>query len=662
MDSRLEKIVSDCTHPLADDPELELDIAQELRTHLTEKCEELKREGLSDEKAIEEAVKEFGDSMEISESLFQANLQRFRFRAKLRLAAKLLFFPLLLVGLCWAMNFRLFEGISVYCEVIGIREAPSIYPISILADGWAAFQKLFFRASGDDRMMSSMLKGNRELTSDELLIVFGDASAAENEKISPDIARQKAIWERFPENKVYLANYIQCLINDSRRDYVFSEICKARSIEPENAAYDYILCGLLLEEALEPAPTADKTEPPERFYLLRDRQKLDQAMAELKKGMGKPYYRLYIQDMFRERMRILNLPQDCTGQLLRLLFSSKITLPSLKIEREILRAIPFYAHLLQAEGKQRETEFYLDAWKHIVSQFNDDSFTIVGQLTIQAGLNAQYKSAIYRNDARRAKELKIALEPLDTWRAKRPKRETDLLYKHSGVMSGMFLPALADDASVAGQLTPERNLTYTLMDTAALAIQAAMILFFLLGDAVILFLLYLKGQRPYLILLPWKTALKTLLLGLLLPIGLYLLYSRIDFLGGHNLALSRNITRFLPGILFFILVPPLLFGYCYWRALKRRGYELGYQKMPLSMYCLNLLFAGLAALFLTSAIMKPILAYEQKHYVKIDTLFFNGEYFSAAEDRFIKEMNEKRRIALQKAMQIEENQPIPDVP
>ena len=31
MDSRLEKIVSDCTHPLADDPELELDIAQELR-------------------------------------------------------------------------------------------------------------------------------------------------------------------------------------------------------------------------------------------------------------------------------------------------------------------------------------------------------------------------------------------------------------------------------------------------------------------------------------------------------------------------------------------------------------------------------------------------------------------------------------------------------
>ncbi|NMA21101.1 MAG: hypothetical protein GX927_11030 [Lentisphaerae bacterium] len=48
--------------------------------------------------------------------------------------------------------------------------------------------------------------------------------------------------------------------------------------------------------------------------------------------------------------------------------------------------------------------------------------------------------------------------------------------------------------------------------------------------------------------------------------------------------------------------------------------------------------------------------------MKIDTLFFNGEYFSAAEDRFIKEMNEKRRIALQKAMQIEENQPIPDVP
>ena len=126
----------------------------------------------------------------------------------------------------------------------------------------------------------------------------------------PDIARQKAIWERFPENKVYLANYIQCLINDSRRDYVFSEICKARSIEPENAAYDYILCGLLLEEALEPAPTADKTELTRTLLSSSRPSKADQANGRTEKGMGNLIIAC-ISGYVRERMRILNLPQDC---------------------------------------------------------------------------------------------------------------------------------------------------------------------------------------------------------------------------------------------------------------------------------------------------------------------------------------------------------------
>lgn len=653
MDSRLEKIISDCTHPLADDPELKLDIAQELRSHLMEKCEDLNRKGFSEEKVIEEAAKEFGDSTEISESLYQVNLPRFRFRAKLRLAAKLAFFPILILGLYGALDFRLFQGISAFCEGmllhgVGARHS---HAISILSEGWAAFQRIFFHVPADQTMYS-ILKKNRKLTKDELLVVFGDTSTTENGQLSPDIARQKAIWERFPENKVYLANYIQHLIRDSRQDYVFSEITKSGNIEPENAAYDYILCGLLLKEALQASPAWSKTDPPEQFYILRDRQKLDRAMAELKNGMEKPCYHLYIQELFRERMRILNLPQDYTGQLQRILFSSSILLPALSIEREILRAIPFYAHLLQAEGKQSEAEFYLDAWKHIVSQFNDDSFTLLDQLVVGACLNAQYDWAVYRNDAKRSQELKIAAEPVNTWRAKLAKREGVLLIKHSGVMSGIFLPALIDDASAA-ELAPERNLTYTLMDTAALAVQAAMILFFLLGNAVILFWLYLKGQRPYLILLPWKSVLNILLLGLLLPIGLYLLYSRIDLLGGHNYALSCNMLRFLAGILFFILVPPLLFGCWYWRALKRRGCELGYRKLPLSVQCLNLLFAGLAVLFLTSGIIRPILAYEQNHYVKTDTLFFNGEYFSAAEDRIVKEMNEKQRIALQKVMRME---------
>lgn len=45
------------------------------------------------------------------------------------------------------------------------------------------------------------------------------------------------------------------------------------------------------------------------------------------------------------------------------------------------------------------------------------------------------------------------------------------------------------------------------MDAAALVLQAVLILVFLLINALFLFVLYLNGQRPFLILLSWKTVL-----------------------------------------------------------------------------------------------------------------------------------------------------------
>ena len=143
-----------------------------------------------------------------------------------------------------------------------------------------------------------------------------------------------------------------------------------------------------------------------------------------------------------------------------------------------------------------EAEFYLDVWKHITPQFNADSFTLTGQMVIGSGLNAQYKSAIYRHDERRARELKTAAEPMNAWRAKFSERENDLLpNKGTAFLSRRLLPHLKGGALLSEQLAAERNLTYTLMDTAALSLQASLILIFLLLNASILFCLYLRGQR-----------------------------------------------------------------------------------------------------------------------------------------------------------------------
>ncbi len=632
MDSRLEKVVSECTRPLSDDRELELDIAQELRSHLEDKCDELKRNGASEDKAVEEAVKEFGDSAAISESLYRANLPRFQFRAKLRLLRKILIFPLLLLGLYFALDLRL------------IQVAGEIDEFGNNFSSESASSNLL-------RNVSRFLKKEKKLTPDEKLIVSGGTSTAKD-KMAAASDRQRAIWERFPENEVYLANYIKTLIDDPRKEYVYSEIENARKLEPENAAYDYILCGLLLKEALKPSETWKKGGPPETFYTVRDRRKLDQAMAELKKGMQKPYFRLYTQDMALERIKIMNFGQDYVGQFHRIAFSAGILLQTLSLEREIFRAIPVYANLLISEGKGAEAEFYLDAWKRIIPQFNDDSFTLIDQLMIAACLNTQHEYAVRRNDTRRIKELAIAAEPMNTWRAKSSKTEGEMLRKHAGVLSRVLLPVFKDDVLTPESLAPERNLNYSLIDSMALAIQAALILVFLLVNAILLSVMYLKGQRPFLIFLPWKTVLKIVLFGILLPLGIYLLYSRIDFLGGHNYNYLYNFWRFLPGILFFVLAPPLAFGTLFWRALKRRGRELGYQKLPLATHCLNVLFVWATALFLIGGIMRPILTWEQDYYVKGDTVTCNGKYFSVVEERVVEDLNKKQREALEKSLKL----------
>ncbi len=625
MDSRLEKVISECTRPLSDDRELELDIAQELRSHLEDKCDELKQKGISGEKAVEEAVKEFGDSTAISESLYRANLPRFQFRAKLRLAAKILIFPFLLLGLYFALDLRMIQASVEVNELGGSSSSNSL------------------------KALSRILKKGKKLTPDEKLIVFGGTSTAKDE-MAAESDRQRAIWERFPENKVFLANYIKMLINDPRKEYVYSEIEKARKLEPDNAAYDYILCGLLLKEALQPSAKWVKKDPADLYYALRSRKKLDQAMAELKKGMQKPYFRLYTQDMAQERMKILDFKTDYIGQIHRIAFTAGILLPALNLEREIFRAIPFYARLLIDEGKESEAEFYLDAWKRIIPQFNNDSFTLIDQLVIAACLNIQHDFAVRRKDTRRIKELEIAVEPINTWRAKSSKTEAEMLKKHAGILSGMLLPALKEETLTPENLAPERNLNYSLADSAALALQAVLILLFLLVNAILLFVLYLKGQRPFLILLPWKTTAKIVLFGILLPLGLYLLYSRIDFLGRHNYNLLYNLGRFLPGILFFVLVPPLTFGILCRQALKRRGRELGYPKLPLATHCLNILFVWAAALFLIGGIMRPVLAWEQDHYVKSDTVTYNGKYFSVVEDRIVETLKDRQRASLEKSL------------
>ncbi len=60
MDERIEKLTDDVTEGLHDDPELRLDVRQELRAHLQETAESLQAEGVTDEESVAGAITAFG--------------------------------------------------------------------------------------------------------------------------------------------------------------------------------------------------------------------------------------------------------------------------------------------------------------------------------------------------------------------------------------------------------------------------------------------------------------------------------------------------------------------------------------------------------------------------------------------------------------------------
>lgn len=84
MDDRIEEVVKRSSEPLKDDWTLEQEVAQELRTHLEDKCAELEGEGNSPEESVKKAIGEFGDPDEIGRGLLGANFRRMKLRGKLK--------------------------------------------------------------------------------------------------------------------------------------------------------------------------------------------------------------------------------------------------------------------------------------------------------------------------------------------------------------------------------------------------------------------------------------------------------------------------------------------------------------------------------------------------------------------------------------------------
>lgn len=308
---------------------------------------------------------------------------------------------------------------------------------------------------------------HKRLTAAQRLLLEGDVSRPTRHE------RQRALWEAHPQNRVYLGNYITALQAGSASgkidaDFLRRELAAARAAEPDNARFDYLEAGWLLQRAAEIRETQDRDEQGKKrstFTLeVRDRKQLDEAMALLKQALGKPYWRRYSPEMLAEQLAALGQPRRFVDVLERTALAAAVLLPDLAQFKTLARASRLYAERLVEEGRGAEAAPFLEAWETLSRQVTEDSFTLIDVLVAAAVVKdaQQFVPPVYRRlgrdaDASRVETRAAAIaRPVNDWRAaveaaRHPdsatpeqRRGQEALEQRAGNLASLLLPALGE--------------------------------------------------------------------------------------------------------------------------------------------------------------------------------------------------------------------------
>lgn len=549
------------TEGLRSDPEIRLDIRKELQSHLEEKIAEETAQGHSNEESLELALKTFGSPVEVADGLAAANRRRMNFRARMRLLAGALLIPAVIICAFFSLNITYsFMNMTHSIDHVGK---------SLLDNSGKIFSFDIFR----------------RYTPEQQLILYG----APDKKTR--IEQQKAIWEKFPDNKIYAANYIISLIslgNSKDCDFI-AEIGRAGKIDPDNALYNYLAAGILLKDACNQVelPRADRKAKPQYRFELKDRALLDKAMHEYLAGVNKKYCNSYTADLLKQRLQIMGEANSLTGQLEQMVLGAGTLLPQLNNYRNIGKYMPEYANILIKEGKKHEALQYMNTWKQFFQHVNSDGNWFIGVLitTAIASIDAEKLPPLYNKlgMAETAKTVTLETEllsiPVREW--KESKREKKAIpYSRGGILTGMLLPALGRECT-SEELAPERYAEYVLCQKITLSlINFILIIWMICAIGGALYWRIRSGARLLLLSPPPLTVLKILGLGVVLPCVIYFVLSQIEMLSGYDYGLSANGARFIAQMALLLLLIPAIVLMLTGRYVTARCRELEVETPP----------------------------------------------------------------------------------
>ncbi len=504
---------------LEDDPELRLEVEAELASHIEA---ELEAAGGAGDAAEAEAIRHLGGAEDLAGELLGGNFRRLKGRAAARALISFILVPAALLSVLWATMF----------SVIMARTGPRIEEL---------FGGLATSPSPLSYIPWTVLLGNgRRPTENEQLILNGGIESA------------RTLLAQHPDNPVYRGNYISELLPNATLEELRPALEEAIKAEPNNGRYSLALAAAMLRPAAE-----IQVEEGEDRLVIKDRHLLDEAMAEMARGITRPEFRRYSKKMLAERLAVLGPPTGFLDSLARTATSAGLLLPDISNMRALAKTANLYARLLATEGDVAGAQRYARAWEGLARHLLNDSFTLIDVLVVAAVIETGEKAAgVY--DALGQVEEAIAgrqrsaawAAPVKAWRdAVRRNRNDgnagDVLRHRAAILDGMLYPALGEPIDET-ELRGGRLIEYCLADRVG-----AMLLMVLAeGILVACWLIGLRwrmgtssGFQAILLQPRPDEYLRILGYGLVLPVVAYVAMVSIPWLGGRDWSLSSHFLR-----------------------------------------------------------------------------------------------------------------------
>ena len=361
---------------------------------------------------------------------------------------------------------------------------------------------------------------------------------------------------------------------------IFSELKLAQQQDPDNALYNYLAAGLLLEKAcksdskridITPKDKKSKKEyKTEYSFKIKDRKLLNQALEEYLDGTRKKYFKTYLMDINNKRFAIMGQPQSLIENIRQIAVSAGILLPYLQYLRDIPRSLWLYAETLQKEGRQREALRIIAPWKTYIKQITEDAYCLIDVLVdgAIAAIGKQKIPEIYR----KAKKIKLAdnaeqellniYSPIEKFKANARKYKPSLkLLGRAGIFAGMLLPALGKMDYTEEDLAISNKIEYTALEKAGVVLLNFLFLLGMTGGLLTALFWRIRSGEKALLLAPSARLIgKNFLWGIVLPLTAYVLISISGIVGGHEYNLVYNaISLGAQLIILFTVIPATIF-------------------------------------------------------------------------------------------------------